>query len=121
MLPSEGRCQSPRDVPSACCSGSRCRESEKLTKSGRRQPKPFSTTGQAQARDFNRVLLTASFTEQWVSGKDRIPALTGLLCSAFCLLVFGADSFLIPDMLLITAVLTLLRGKLSGAGKEDGR
>ena len=79
---------------------------------------PFSTEG----IEFSMTaLFIASFTEQWVSGKDRIPALTGLLCSAFCLLAFGADGFLIPDMLLITAVLTLLRGRLSAAGKEDGR
>ena len=71
---------------------------------------PFSTEG----IEFSMTaLFIASFTEQWVSGKDRLPALTGLLCSALCLLVFGTDGFLIPDMILITAVLTVLRGRLS--------
>lgn len=71
---------------------------------------PFSTEG----IEFSMTaLFIASFTEQWVSGKDRLPALTGLLCSALCLLVFGTDGFLIPDMILITAVLTVLRCRLS--------
>ncbi len=71
---------------------------------------PFSTEG----IEFSMTaLFIASFTEQWVSGKDRLPAITGLFCSALCLLVFGPDGFLIPDMILITAVLTLLRGRLS--------
>ncbi len=71
---------------------------------------PFSTEG----IEFSMTaLFISSFTEQWVSGKDRLPAVTGLLCSALCLSVFGPDGFLIPDMILITAVLTVLRGRLS--------
>ena len=66
------------------------------------------------------ALFIASFTEQWVSGKDRLPAFVGLACSALCLAVFGADSFLIPDMILITVILTALRGKILGEGKEEG-
>ena len=37
-----------------------------------------------------------------------IPILSTLLC----LLIFGPENFLIPAMLLITLILTLLRGKL---------
>ena len=71
---------------------------------------PFSTEGIEYSMT---ALFISSFTEQWVSGKDRLPAVTGLLCSALCLSVFGPDGFLIPDMILITAVLTVLRGRLS--------
>ena len=67
---------------------------------------PFSTAG----IEFSMTaLFVASFTEQWLTTKDHVPALTGLLCTLFCLLVFGRENFLIPAMLLITLVLTLLR------------
>jgi len=78
---------------------------------------PFPTTG----IEFSMTaLFIASFTEQWLAGGSRIPALAGLLCSLACLLAFGPDRFLIPAMLLITAALTLLRGRLS-AGEEAHR
>lgn len=67
---------------------------------------PFSTAG----IEFSMTaLFVASFTEQWLTTKDHVPALTGLLCTLLCLLVFGRENFLIPAMLLITLVLTLLR------------
>ena len=67
---------------------------------------PFSTEG----IEFSMTaLFIASFTEQWLSTKDHVPALTGLLATLLCLVLFGADRFLIPAMLLITLVLTLLR------------
>ena len=67
---------------------------------------PFSTAG----IEFSMTaLFIASFTEQWLSNKDHIPAITGLFSTLICLLVFGKENFLIPSMLLITFVLTLLR------------
>ena len=75
---------------------------------------PFSTKG----IEFSMTaLFIASFVEQWLSTKQHIPALAGLLGTLVCLLVFGPEQFLIPAMLLITLVLTLLRGRLS-RGKE---
>jgi len=69
---------------------------------------PFSTAG----IEFSMAaLFIASFTEQWITTKDHIPALTGLLCTLTCLLAFGQENFLIPAMLLITLVLTLLGGR----------
>ena len=70
---------------------------------------PFSTAG----IEFSMTaLFIASFTEQWLSGGNRLPALAGLGCSALCLAVFGPERFLIPAMLLITLALTLARGRL---------
>ena len=46
---------------------------------------------------------------------DHLPALTGLLCTLLCLIIFGPDSFLIPAMLLITLVLTLFRKREEAA------
>ncbi len=69
---------------------------------------PFSTAG----IEFSMTaLFIASFTEQWLTSHDHIPALTGLLSTLLCLAVFGRERFLIPAMLLITLVLTLLRGR----------
>ena len=39
----------------------------------------------------------------------HIPALTGLLSTLLCLVIFGRQNFLIPAMLCITLVLTILR------------
>ena len=73
---------------------------------------PFATTG----IEFSMTaLFIASFTEQWLTMKDHIPALTGLLSTLACLAVFGSERFLIPAMLLITFVLTILRGREEGA------
>ena len=55
--------------------------------------------------------LTALFLtvmlEQWLTAKNHFPAITGLLVSVASLLIFGKDSFLIPAMLVIAAVLLL--------------
>ena len=75
---------------------------------------PFSTEG----IEFSMTaLFIASFVEQWLSARQHLPALAGLLGTLACLLVFGPERLLIPAMLLITLVLTLFQGRLS-AGKE---
>ena len=72
---------------------------------------PFSTVG----IEFSMTaLFIASFTEQWLQAKDHIPALTGILCTFLCLVVFGRENFLIPAMVLITLVLTRLRKREEG-------
>jgi 4-azaleucine resistance transporter AzlC len=65
---------------------------------------PFSTAG----IEFSMTaLFIASFTEQWLNTRDHVPALTGLLSTLLCLVLFGPDRFLIPAMLLMTLALTL--------------
>lgn len=72
---------------------------------------PFSTAG----IEFSMTaLFITSFTEQWLTTKDHIPALTGLLSTLVCLVIFGRNNFLIPAMLLITLILTLLRSRKEG-------
>ncbi len=74
---------------------------------------PFSTAG----IEFSMTaLFIASFTEQWITSEDHIPALTGLLGTLASLLIFGPEQFLIPAMLIITLVLTLLRRREEPAG-----
>ena len=73
---------------------------------------PFSTAG----IEFSMTaLFIASFTEQWMNTRDHVPALTGLLSTLLCLVLFGSERFLIPAMLLMTLALTLL-----GKRREDG-
>ena len=74
---------------------------------------PFSTEG----IEFSlTALFVTVFVEQWKSAKDHVPALIGLFSAVLCLLVFGAGNFLIPTMVLITALLALYRRK---GGKTD--
>ena len=77
---------------------------------------PFSTAG----IEFSMTaLFIASFTEQWITANDHIPAVTGLLGTLLCLIVFGPDRFLIPAMLLITLLLTVFRNRISTGKKVD--
>jgi len=76
---------------------------------------PFSAKG----IEFSMTaLFIASFTEQWLTTRDHLPALTGLLSTLVCLVIFGAERFLIPAMLLITLILTLVRGRYGEKGTE---
>ena len=51
------------------------------------------------------ALFLAVFLDGWLNRKDHFPALAGVAGSAACLLIFGSDSFLIPSMIVITALL----------------
>ena len=71
---------------------------------------PFNTEG----IDFAlTALFVTVFVEQWLSTRDHIPALIGVGSSVLCLIIFGADAFLIPAMVLITLALGLY-GKRGG-------
>ncbi len=75
----------------------------------------FDTTGM----DFAlTALFVVIFIEQWEEQKEHWPALTGVLASAACLWVFGAETFIIPSMVLISAVIGLSY-QHSKAGKEE--
>lgn len=75
----------------------------------------FNTAG----IDFSMTALFVTvFVEQWLTAKNHLPALTGLLCSIGCLAIFGADRFLIPAMIAITIVLSLCKNMM--APQEGG-
>lgn len=69
----------------------------------------FDTTG----IDFS---MTAFFItvviDQWRSTKNHIPALCGFGVTALCLVLLGADRFIIPALLGITACLLLFRRRI---------
>lgn len=66
-------------------------------------------------------VMTAMFVvillEQVQKKENRLPAFCGLAVSLVCLLIFGAEQFVIPAMLGILGALTLLRGLLEKAGE----
>lgn len=51
------------------------------------------------------ALFVVIFTDQWLNCKDHRPALTGLIVSGACLILFGPDAFIIPAMVGILAVI----------------
>ena len=75
----------------------------------------FNTAG----IDFSMTaLFIVVFVEQWKSAENHLSAVIGVTVSVICLLIFGPDSFLIPSMIAIAAVLTALRKILDK--KQDG-
>ncbi len=68
----------------------------------------FDTTG---IEFVMTALFMVMFLNQWEESKDHRPALTGVGCSLFCLLIFGSDGFLLPAMLLIVVCFTVSRKK----------
>lgn len=65
--------------------------------------------------DFTGIdfALTALFltivVEQWLTTKNHFPALVGIGSAVLCLVIFGAENFLIPTMILIAAILMMAR------------
>lgn len=55
------------------------------------------------------ALFLTVFLEQWLSVKTHKPAITGVVASVLCLLIFGSEHFLIPTMLLIALLLCLYK------------
>ncbi len=62
------------------------------------------------------AMFVVIFLEQWLKEKKHYTAFIGLLVSAGCLLLFGADSFLIPTMICILCFLTVFRKPIEKAG-----
>lgn len=55
------------------------------------------------------ALFVTMFVEQWLSSKNHLPALIGVVSTVVCLAIFGKDIFLIPSMVLIAILLTVSR------------
>lgn len=62
------------------------------------------------------AMFVVIFMEQWFKEKKHYTALIGLGASAVCLIIFGADSFLVPSMLCILLLLTAFRQPIEKAG-----
>ncbi len=73
----------------------------------------FNTAGLDFAMTAMFVVI---FTDGWIKEKNHTSSLLGLGLSALCLIIFGADDFIIPAMAAILAALTALRGTLDKGG-----
>lgn len=74
---------------------------------------PFPTEG----LDFvMTAMFVVIFLEQWLKDHTHYTALIGLAASVACRLGFGADSFLIPTMVCILAMLTVFRRPIEKGG-----
>lgn len=65
------------------------------------------------------ALFMTVFIQQWIDSKCHIPAVTGVLATLGCRLIFGPDIFLIPAMIIIIIVMTVMRKKIEAGGEQD--
>ena len=66
----------------------------------------FDTTGISFVMTAMFVVI---FMEQWMKEKHHFSELIGLIAAVGCLLIFGADNFMIPTMICILAALSFLK------------
>ena len=64
------------------------------------------------------AMFVVIFLEGWLKEKNHISSLIGIVASVVCLLVFGKNSFLIPTMACIIALLSVLKGPITGRDKK---
>lgn len=62
------------------------------------------------------ALFTTVFIQQWIDSKCHIPAITGVVATLLCRVLFGRDYFLIPAMFIIIGVITIMRKKIEAEG-----
>ncbi len=58
------------------------------------------------------ALFVVIFVEQWMERKNRVPEIIGVLLAIACLLLFGAERFVLPAMLMIVLFLFVGRKRL---------
>ena len=58
------------------------------------------------------AMFVVIFLEQWLKEKNHFSSCLGVLASVICLMLFGADHFMLPTMAAIILVLTLSKKKL---------
>lgn len=65
------------------------------------------------------AMFVVIFLEQWRKERRHTSALLGLALPLLCLILFGADNFIIPAMAALLLVLTGLRRKLEQGGERQ--
>ncbi|MBP3385717.1 MAG: AzlC family ABC transporter permease [Candidatus Methanomethylophilaceae archaeon] len=70
---------------------------------------PFNSEGIEFAMTALFIVL---FVELWCKRSNRYPELVGVMASILCLVIFGADGFILPTMILIIAILMINRNRL---------
>ena len=75
---------------------------------------PFDFTGV----DFTMTaLFVVIFIEQWKTVKSHIPAMTGLVVAALCLICIGSDNFMFFALAFTSLILVLMRSYFEKNGK----
>ena len=65
------------------------------------------------------ALFVVIFLDNWLKEQNHFSAVLGIFVSMACLVVFGAEKFLVPAMCAIFLVLSLARPFLDKAGPEE--
>lgn len=69
--------------------------------------------------DFSMTaLFTVIFIDQMRASKSKLPGIIGVFCAIICLLIFGADKFLLPSLIVTVAILLLGKNRMGYIGKE---
>lgn len=61
------------------------------------------------------AMFVVIFLEQWLKETKHYSSCIGILVSFICLMLFGADSFMLPTMIAILVLFTLLRKNLENS------
>ena len=75
---------------------------------------PFSNEGIGFSMT---ALFIVIMVEQWLSTKEHLPVILGVVTTVVCLVIFGADLFIIPAMVLIAFELVIFRKKLDNTSE----
>lgn len=84
-----------------------------------------SLAGQLIKIDFTGIdfsmtaLFTVIFIDQMRASKSKLPGIIGVFCAIICLLIFGADKFLLPSLIVTVAILLLEKSRMGYIGKEE--
>lgn len=84
-----------------------------------------SLAGQLIKIDFTGIdfsmtaLFTVIFIDQMRASKSKLPGIIGIFCAIICLLIFGADKFLLPSLIVTVAILLLSKSRMGYIGKEE--
>lgn len=62
------------------------------------------------------AMFVVIFLDQWLKEEKHYASVIGLVTAAVCLILFGADSFMIPAMICILCLLTAFRRPIERAG-----
>ena len=84
-----------------------------------------SLAGQLIKIDFTGIdfsmtaLFTVIFIDQMRASKSKLPGIIGVFCAIICLLIFGADKFLLPSLIVTVAIFLLGKSRMGYIGKEE--
>lgn len=78
-----------------------------------------SLAGQLIPIDFTGVdfsmtaLFVVIYIDQMLASKNKITGIVGIVCAIVCLIIFGADKFLLPSLILTVALLSAMKPMIS--------